>query len=296
MVFDERRLSHRLDDSCDWWAIESEEIAEVNAGNALFVGLEADGAYEVRSWQVFGEEEREWPVRALIACDSGSLLIGPGECVPGGGVSPRRDEVLRLDVEPGVYAVLVAPRGPHAIDVGYCLVDETATNRVSHGLSLVRGSTEPRGRVSDWYVPSAVQLGAALNRPVDELVDRLPLVQGVRSMDDGIVTYSYVDVGLELCVDGGRLVYVHLYDECEATRLRDAYSKYPGDLPCGLAFGRSKEEVVRVLGPPFKDSAFFSLWFVAGMAYRAAFERGRLRSFNLVSLESPIARGLLASS
>ena len=46
-VFDPACLEHRLDDVADWWSDPTDEVAEINAGNVLFVATGSDGTYEV---------------------------------------------------------------------------------------------------------------------------------------------------------------------------------------------------------------------------------------------------------
>ncbi len=47
-VYDIGALKHRLNDTADWWSLPSEELAEVNNGNAAFINLQSDGKYSVK--------------------------------------------------------------------------------------------------------------------------------------------------------------------------------------------------------------------------------------------------------
>ncbi len=115
-LFDPEALAHRLESPADWWSDPDAEIEEVNAGNALFVDLGADGHYEAHL--------REKPTRgthgvvARIRCVSGHLFIGAGEDVVADGYTP--DAALGgalLDLARGTYEVAVSRSGPGDLEV-----------------------------------------------------------------------------------------------------------------------------------------------------------------------------------
>jgi hypothetical protein len=135
-VFDPALLAHRLDDVCDWWASPSEEIAEVNAGNALFVGLLADGLYTAEV--SFGNPPpRAQPVVALITTRSGSVFVGPGEQTTGEGLEPAIDYGgVFLPLAPGTYRVAVTWAGPNRVAVYVSASDSPARNSFSDCLRL----------------------------------------------------------------------------------------------------------------------------------------------------------------
>jgi hypothetical protein len=47
-IFDYAQLQSYLNDECDWWAQDFSDIAEVKTGKVAFIGLGADGVYDVR--------------------------------------------------------------------------------------------------------------------------------------------------------------------------------------------------------------------------------------------------------
>ncbi len=106
-LFDTQALKHRLNDEPDWWSIEADELGELNAGNAAFLNLGADGTYEV----VITEHIKQPTVRLFLKVPSGNIFIGAGEEVTGGELEP--DCVWGgsfLSVQPGLYECL-ASRG-----------------------------------------------------------------------------------------------------------------------------------------------------------------------------------------
>lgn len=87
-IFDPAALAHRIDDTADWWSISEDELAEINAGHVLFVGLGRDGNHELEVHRGLGQE----PGDALVArlqIRSGCLYVGAGEQVPAGGLGPE---------------------------------------------------------------------------------------------------------------------------------------------------------------------------------------------------------------
>lgn len=99
-LFDLTRLAHRKDDTADWWSLPWDELAEVNAGNVLFLNLGADGGYNV-------ELTTEAPVQGFvveIAIPSGRFFIGAGEDATGGDLEPDAAwGGAFVDVPPGNY-------------------------------------------------------------------------------------------------------------------------------------------------------------------------------------------------
>ena len=88
VVFDPLCLKHRRSDDCDWWSIEREEMVEVNEGNALFVGVGSDGAYEIEITDACPPSERHVVV-AHLKVESGKVFVGAGEWTTGGELEPE---------------------------------------------------------------------------------------------------------------------------------------------------------------------------------------------------------------
>jgi len=134
-VFDPVHLAHRLADAGDWWSVPSMEIAEVNAGNMCLVGLRVDGFYAVT---VLQGEVVSGPVAALVRC-SGSLYVGPGEDIPGGGMRPDDPAYIggkHLEVAPGTYLVTVSRRSSTELLVGLARRELDARNEFLSQLML----------------------------------------------------------------------------------------------------------------------------------------------------------------
>lgn len=129
-VFDAKRLEHRLHDDADWWSIQNDEIAEINAGNVLFVSTGVDGDYLLNVYRE-SPPENVLPIAmsALIRCESGSLFFHAGEYVPSGDLMPdTKYGGLQLAFNIGTYRVTVVHLMPFCLDVFVVASDEDAIN------------------------------------------------------------------------------------------------------------------------------------------------------------------------
>jgi hypothetical protein len=107
IVVDPACVRHRLDDDADWWSIPTEEVAEVNLGNALFVNLGCDGIYNLEITGEAAPADVKW-VDALVRNESGRFFVGAGEYMTSGGCEPEAvyGNVF-IERPPGAYRVLV---------------------------------------------------------------------------------------------------------------------------------------------------------------------------------------------
>ncbi|KOY15831.1 DUF6386 family protein [Paenibacillus xylanivorans] len=107
-LYDLAALKHRVEDTPDWWCIAEDELAEVNAGNCLFLNLGEDGQYEVQ-WSLDDSgKEVETALVYQIHVPSGTVYLGAADDVTGGELEP--DEScggVLLQLEPGNYACIV---------------------------------------------------------------------------------------------------------------------------------------------------------------------------------------------
>lgn len=111
-LFDLERLRHRKEDVGDWWSIERFELAEVNAGNALFFNLGQDGTYQV---QISVQESVKTPTFA-IRVSSGTLFLGPGEETSGGGFEPDgKWGGIFFPIPPGNYLCSAELKGANLV-------------------------------------------------------------------------------------------------------------------------------------------------------------------------------------
>jgi hypothetical protein len=119
IVFDLAALAHRLDDECDWWADPNEELAELKKRNVLIVGLGSDGYYDVE----VGNYAIEGAPTFSLQAPSGTIFVGPGEEITGGGNEPDGQwGGYFVSVEPGDYAVS-AGRTQGTVRVGIVKAD-----------------------------------------------------------------------------------------------------------------------------------------------------------------------------
>lgn len=107
-LYDLAALKHRVEDTPDWWSIPEDELAEVNAGNCLFLNLGEDGQYEVH-WSLDDSVKEVETARVYhLRVPSGTVYLGAAGDVTGGELEP--DEScggMLLQLEPGNYACRV---------------------------------------------------------------------------------------------------------------------------------------------------------------------------------------------
>ncbi|MGC5774005.1 DUF6386 family protein [Paenibacillus pabuli] len=108
-LYDLAALKHRVEDTPDWWSIAEDELAEVNAGNCLFLNLGEDGQYEVQWSLEDAGKEVETAQVYYLRVPSGNVYLGAAEDVTGGELEP--DEScggVLLQLPPGNYACMVS--------------------------------------------------------------------------------------------------------------------------------------------------------------------------------------------
>lgn len=137
-IFDPDCLRHRVKDAPDWWSDYSEEIIELNRGNAMIVGVGSDGSFNTLIGRVPHEDVRS--VSALVQCRSGQFFVGPGEEISGGGFEPRtltNRTGIFLNLAPSAYQVTVAKLSSRKIAISIELKDGAARNRLRDQLLLL---------------------------------------------------------------------------------------------------------------------------------------------------------------
>ena len=129
-VFDAKRLEHRLHYDADWWSIPDDEVAEINAGNVLFVSTGVDGDYLLNVYRESPPENvLSIALTALIRCESGSLFFHAGEYVPSGDLMPDTKYCgLQLTFGIGTYRVTVVHLVPFCLDIFVVPSDDEAIN------------------------------------------------------------------------------------------------------------------------------------------------------------------------
>jgi hypothetical protein len=130
-VFDVASLRHRLADAADWWSIPEDEVAEVNMGNAAFLGLGRDGVYQVELVESLRTTN---PIGLKIP--SGNVFIGAGEEVTSDGLEPEglRGGFIRL--APGTYELHAKFVGPSEIQIAFYKTSKLVANRFSRPIKL----------------------------------------------------------------------------------------------------------------------------------------------------------------
>lgn len=105
-IFDLAAMQHRLTDTADWWSIAEDELQEINAGNIIFVGLGADGCYEV----AVTTRQTSADCLLYLAVPSGSVFIGAAEDTTADGLEPDQSVNTSgkiIDLAPGYYQVSI---------------------------------------------------------------------------------------------------------------------------------------------------------------------------------------------
>jgi hypothetical protein len=91
-VFDPDRLGPRVDDDADWWCVGNFwKLNEVASGEIALINLAGDGVYKVRlTDDQLTANERAYAancIRLGTVVTSGWLFVGPGERLPGEGLT-----------------------------------------------------------------------------------------------------------------------------------------------------------------------------------------------------------------
>lgn len=129
-IFDPGQLEHRRQES-DWWATESNRIAETNCGNAMFVDCRAGGKHRV---SFFSEQVpqfmRKNGAHAVISCRTGKLYIAAGEVVPSNdlGTDIMVNGGLYLSAKEGTLNVYVLEILPYSLRIDIEAVEASPTN------------------------------------------------------------------------------------------------------------------------------------------------------------------------
>lgn len=153
IIYDPSLLKHRVTDSYDWWADPMEELAEINQGNILFIGLTEDGAYELEiikgaplgllnQQQGYDSVLDKSQVQAFLRNSSGHFYIGPGETVVNDtDVNKTKVAGYFIDVDPGNYQVTISSVG-NKIQVQLHATEQNAVNHFEESLILHDGETD----------------------------------------------------------------------------------------------------------------------------------------------------------
>lgn len=128
-------LRHRLDDDADWWCYpESEQLKELNSGNAAFIDVGRDGQH-VGTLQE--EPLQEWQFELWLKCPSGKVFIGAGEEATSDGMEPECDRGgLMLQVPAGAVHLRISSAEPGQIEISVCPVNEPSANAFTEPLRL----------------------------------------------------------------------------------------------------------------------------------------------------------------
>lgn len=106
-IFDVASLAHRLEDTPDWWSIDSDALQEMNEGNVLFLNLREDGTYRIALTETLTEEYST----LYLNVPSGKVFIGAGEDTTGGDLEPDDPEYISgelIQLPVGAYEVRFA--------------------------------------------------------------------------------------------------------------------------------------------------------------------------------------------
>lgn len=112
-VFDPAVLAHRVADDAGWWCGDFALLDEFRTGLATLLSLGGDGVYQVRITDGdLAPHERDYAVEVIrgmgLLVESGSIFVGPGECIPSGGHALDENDLQRgglLQLTKGKYVV-----------------------------------------------------------------------------------------------------------------------------------------------------------------------------------------------
>ncbi|WP_227461097.1 DUF6386 family protein [Cupriavidus pauculus] len=104
VLFDPECMSHRLNESADWWSLPKDELLEVNRANAAFLNVNADGVYELEA--VLHDDLAEADVELVLRNTSGRFFFGAGEMMSSDGLQPEAEHGnIFIEAQPGLYLV-----------------------------------------------------------------------------------------------------------------------------------------------------------------------------------------------
>lgn len=140
VLFDPEAVEHRKKDRADWWSNPFEELEELNAGNLVLFDLAQDGEYVTK---IVTESGVKLPATcAKLKCISGSIHVGPGETLPGGGRGPSKYGGGILDLAPGVWIISARRLGDYQIELRADPTNADAKNKFLFPLSIDEPNTE----------------------------------------------------------------------------------------------------------------------------------------------------------
>jgi Family of unknown function (DUF6386) len=127
VLFDPACLRHRLHDDADWWSIPNSELAEVNAGNAAFLNLGADGTYDL---EILANGLSSPGAEILVRNTSGRFFLGAGEHVSSEGFEPEAEfGNIFLEMPPGTYLLRARLSSPNHVELSPVPTTEAPANR-----------------------------------------------------------------------------------------------------------------------------------------------------------------------
>ena len=136
-IFDLEALAHRLDDDCDWWSVEEDEVEEINKGNCIIFGTGIDGGFD---FEIFENEVISEPnLEVIIKAPSGKIYIGAGEEISGGNTYPKENSQyyngIFLNLEKGNYLVTIKNDSSN-IKVAISKTNKDAINKLTEPLMI----------------------------------------------------------------------------------------------------------------------------------------------------------------
>ncbi|QTN21451.1 hypothetical protein HZ992_14985 [Rhizobacter sp. AJA081-3] len=138
-VFDLAALRHRFEEDADWWVHPpSVQLSELNASNAAFIDLGADGSYS----GTLEEEVIPSPSLVLVlSCPSGSVFVGAAEETTAEGMEPDCSRGgLLLSIQPGTYQLSLARQGARALRMSLSLSQARSGNGFTSPLRLAESA------------------------------------------------------------------------------------------------------------------------------------------------------------
>ncbi len=209
VIYDLDQLQHRIDDDCDWWVDQDQELEEINKGNVLFVGLDEDGFYDIEIKSGSPEQELDDVVSARLKNSSGRFFIGPGEAVTGEGEEPEESRYGHFfKVPPGDYEVSVAADEDHKLLIWLNPAEKFEPNHFADPPALNYGEIS----YGDMAPVSEQGAGLVLDRVCDHL-EQLGYQLDENNTEDLIYFHdSYGYVLVEIFEGGIRLATTVAYE------------------------------------------------------------------------------------
>ncbi len=119
VLYDEESLRLHFEDECDWWTGDGDLDREEQAERLAYINTAVDGLFSLTvSPAANMAQDGTLLKESVLAAPTGRVYYGPGECLPGEGVT-FFDELPKVELRPGRYRVRIFPAEAPGVQQAY---------------------------------------------------------------------------------------------------------------------------------------------------------------------------------